>query len=163
MVPVDARRWSSVADVHEEGDEPNFDVWLVAADDEMSPLRERILICRLKEHDERAFTEFVRAHQNQIYNLVYRMLSNRQEAEDVAQEVFITVFKNIETFRGDCRLSTWIYRIATNHCRNRIKYLARRKTQEHREYQDELARVQPQSSVTGQATTGQVARPDQLA
>jgi RNA polymerase sigma-70 factor (ECF subfamily) len=147
----------------EEGDEPCVHGWLDVADETMSPLRERILIRRLKEHDERAFTEFVKAYQNQIYNLIFRMLGNRQEAEDVAQEVFVTVFKNIGTFRGDCRLSTWLYRIATNHCRNRIKYLSRRKTQSHREYQDELAKVQPQSAVAGQPTTSQVARPDQLA
>ncbi len=147
----------------EESDDPGLAVWPDAADETMSPLRERILIRRLKEHDERAFTEFVTAYQNQIYNLVFRMLGNQQEAEDLAQEVFVTVFKNIESFRGDCRLSTWLYRIATNHCRNRIKYLSRRKTQEHREYQDELARTQPQSAVAGQPTTGQVARPDQLA
>ena len=48
------------------------------------------------------------------------------EAEEVAQEVFVAVFKAIPRFRGDSRLSTWIYRIATNHGKNRIKYLARR-------------------------------------
>ena len=138
-------------------------LWPDVSDRTMSPLRERILIRRLREHDERAFAEFVRAYQNQVFNLVFRMLGNREEAEDVAQEVFITVFKNIESFRGDCRLSTWIYRIATNHCRNRIKYLARRKTQEHREYQDEIGRLQPREGVAGQPTAGQVERPDQMA
>jgi RNA polymerase sigma-70 factor, ECF subfamily len=141
------------------GQEP----WLCVTDQMMSPLREKILVRRLREHDERAFGEFVKAYKNQVFNLLFRMLSNREEAEDVAQEVFITVFKNIETFRGDCRLSTWIYRIATNHCRNRIKYLSRRKMQDHREYQDELAKLQPREGVAGQPTAGQVARPDQMA
>lgn len=137
--------------------------WLVSADEKMTPLKERILVRRLRDHDERAFSEFVRAYQNQIYNLVFRMLSNREEAEDVAQEVFITVFKNIASFRGDCRLSTWIYRIATNHCRNRIKYLSRRRAQEHREYQDEMAKLQPKDGMASQPTAGMVARPDQMA
>jgi RNA polymerase sigma-70 factor (ECF subfamily) len=44
----------------------------------------------------------------------------------VAQEVFVTVFKAVDTFRGDAKLATWIYRIATNHCKNRLKYLSRR-------------------------------------
>ena len=54
------------------------------------------------------------------------MLGNRAEAEDVAQEVFITVFKTIESFLGDSKLSTWMFRVAVNHCKNRIKYLSRR-------------------------------------
>lgn len=137
--------------------------WLNRANRSMSPLKERILIRKLKEHDERAFSEFVAAYQNQVFNLVFRMLSNKQEAEDVAQEVFITVYKNIGTFRGDCRLSTWIYRIATNHCRNRIKYLSRRRVHEHQQYDEEIGKVQPKDNVAGSPTTGTVERPDHMA
>ncbi len=56
------------------------------------------------------------------------MLGNRHEAEDVAQEVFITVFKTVDTFRGEAKFSTWLLRIAANQSKNRIKYLARRPT-----------------------------------
>ena len=89
-------------------------------------LRERLLIRRLKQHDERAFEEMVRLYQHKVYNLVYRMLGSQEEAEDVAQEVFVTVFKAVEGFRGEAKFSTWLYRIAANHCKNRIKYLGRR-------------------------------------
>jgi RNA polymerase sigma-70 factor (ECF subfamily) len=89
-------------------------------------LRERLLLRRLRERDEKAFQELVEKHQNQIFNLLYRMIGNRAEAEDLAQEVFITVFKSIDQFRGDSKLSTWLYRVAANHCKNRIKYLVRR-------------------------------------
>jgi RNA polymerase sigma-70 factor, ECF subfamily len=92
----------------------------------MTTIRERMLIRRLQQRDERAFTEVVRLYQHKVYNLVYRMVGNREEAEDVAQEVFVTVFKAIDTFRGDAKFSTWLYRIATNHTRNRMKYLGRR-------------------------------------
>ena len=54
------------------------------------------------------------------------MLSSRAEAEDLAQEVFITIFRSIASFRAESRLSTWIYRITRNHCLNRIKFLKRR-------------------------------------
>jgi RNA polymerase sigma-70 factor (ECF subfamily) len=54
------------------------------------------------------------------------MLRNPAEAEDVAQDVFVSAFKALETFRGDAALSTWLYRIAQNHGKNRLKYLARR-------------------------------------
>lgn len=92
----------------------------------MGPLGERLLIKRLQARDEQAFVECVRTYQDRVYNLVYRMLGSHQEAEDIAQEVFVTVFKTIDSFRGDCKFSTWLYRIATNHCKNRIKYLGRR-------------------------------------
>lgn len=92
----------------------------------MTPLSERLLIARLQERDEDAFVECVREYQDKIFSLVYRMLGSKEEAEDVAQEVFVTVFKSIDTFRGDAKFSTWLYRIAANHCKNRIKYLGRR-------------------------------------
>lgn len=89
-------------------------------------LRERMLIRRLQQRDERAFEEMVRLYQHKVYNLVYRMLGSQEEAEDVAQEVFVTVFKAIDSFRGEAKFSTWLYRIAANHCKNRMKYLGRR-------------------------------------
>jgi RNA polymerase sigma-70 factor (ECF subfamily) len=89
-------------------------------------LRERLLVRRLKQRDERAFEELIRLYQHQVYNVVYRLLARPDEAEEVAQEVFMTVFKSIDSFRGDSRLSTWLYRIATNHAKNRLKYLGRR-------------------------------------
>ena len=91
-------------------------------------LRERALLARLRDRDEDAFNQVVREHQNKVFNLIYRMLGSREEAEDVAQDVFVTVFKSIDQFRGDAKLSTWLYRIAGNHCKNRIKYLSRRRS-----------------------------------
>ena len=89
---------------------------------------ERLLIARLKERDERAFNEIVRTHGDKVFSLVYRMIGNRAEAEDLAQEVFVTVFKTVDGFRGESKFSTWLLRIAANHCKNRIKYLSRRRT-----------------------------------
>jgi len=92
----------------------------------MDPARERQLVRRLRDRDERAFRELVSEHRDKVFNLTLRMLGNRAEAEDVAQEVFITVFKTIDGFREEAKLSTWLYRVTVNHCKNRIKYLARR-------------------------------------
>lgn len=89
-------------------------------------IRERLLVRRLQQRDEKAFQEMVRLYQHKVFNLVFRMIGNREEAEDVAQEVFVTVWKAIDSFRGDSKLSTWLYRIAANQCKNRIKYLGRR-------------------------------------
>ena len=92
-------------------------------------LAERLLISRLRERDEQAFSEIVHTYGDKVFSLIYRMLGNRQEAEDVAQDVFITVFKTIESFRGEAKFSTWLLRIAANHSKNRIKHLARRPTE----------------------------------
>jgi len=89
---------------------------------------ERLLIGRLKQRDEQAFNDIVRLYRDKVFSLVYRMIGNRPEAEDIAQEVFVTVFKTVDTFRGESKFSTWLLRIAANHSKNRIKYLARRPT-----------------------------------
>ncbi len=102
-------------------------------------LGERRLIRKLRERDERAFREMVDTYGDRVFNLTFRMLGNRSEAEDLSQEVFITVFKSIDQFRGDSKFSTWLYRVTANHCKNRIKYLARRHERAHGELDDERA------------------------
>ena len=86
-------------------------------------IRDRRLIKQIKAGDDRAFEELVRAYQGRVFGLLYRMIGNRQEAEDLAQEVFITVHRAIGTYRGEGRFYTWLYRVATNTCKNRMKYL----------------------------------------
>jgi RNA polymerase sigma-70 factor (ECF subfamily) len=88
---------------------------------------------RLRDRDERAFRDLVESHRDKVYNITFRMLGNRAEAEDVAQEVFISVFKKIDQFNGESKFSTYLYRIAVNHCKNRIKYLARRHDRDREE------------------------------
>lgn len=110
--------------------------------------RERVLVRKLRERDEKAFREMVEQYGDRVYNLTYRMLGNREEAEDLSQEVFITVFKSIDSFRGDAKLSTWLYRIAANHCKNRIKYLSRRHDRDQSEYDEELMRDEAAGAAT---------------
>ncbi len=110
------------------------------------------LIRLLQQHDERAFQKCVRLYQDKVFGLVYRMLGSQAEAEDVAQEVFVTVFKSIDSFRGDSKFSTWLYRIAANHCKNRIKYLRRRAHKQTAELDDAAER---QLLGSGQSTLGQ--------
>ncbi len=98
------------------------------------------LIRRLKRRDEDAFAHMVETYQRRVFALVFRMLGDRAEAEDLSQEVFVTVFKSIDSFRGDSKFSTWLYRIATNHCKNRLKYLARRHHKRTRDIDDTLER-----------------------
>jgi RNA polymerase sigma-70 factor (ECF subfamily) len=117
---------------------------------------ERSLLRRLRDRDERAFRELVQAHRDRVYNITFRMLGNRAEAEDVAQEVFIAVFKNIDDFREQSKFSTWLYRIAVNHCKNRIKYLARR----HDRDRDELDETTQGAGVNGSISGPVPSAPD---
>ena len=115
-----------------------------------------MLLRRLRERDERAFRELVEEHRDKVFNLTYRMLGNRAEAEDVAQEVFISVFKTIETFREESKFSTWLYRVTVNHCKNRIKYLARR----HDRDQDELDEASEHEVAVAVTAPRPATRPD---
>src|SRR5215207_1060039 len=119
-------------------------------------LRERMLLRRLRERDERAFRELVAEHRDRVFNLTYRMLGNRAEAEDVAQEVFITVFKTVDTFREESKFSTWLYRVTVNHCKNRIKYLSRR----HDRDQDELDEAVDHATAVAASAPLPAPRPD---
>lgn len=93
---------------------------------ERMTLSERYFLRRLQRGDERAFRHFVQMHEDRIYSFILRMLGDTAEAEDLSQEVFLAVHQNLSKFRGDCRLSTWLYRMAKNRCLNRLEYLARR-------------------------------------
>lgn len=121
---------------------------------------EAALIERLRARDETAFNELVRAYERRVFGLMLRMLGRRQEAEDLAQEVFVQVFKAIDQFRGDSKLSTWIYRIGVNLCKNHTKYLQRRHSNEQDEFEP-LAERAPMSNAKG-TTVGDIARPDEM-
>ncbi|MBE1553079.1 RNA polymerase sigma factor SigW [Sporosarcina limicola] len=68
-----------------------------------------------------AFEEIVTLFQHRLYQVCYRMLSNTQEAEDIAQEAFVRAYINIHTFDQKRKFSTWLFRIATNLCIDRIR------------------------------------------
>ena len=121
---------------------------------------EQRFIERLVARDERAFNELVQAYEQRVFRLLLRMLGRRDEAEDMAQEVFVQVFKAIGTFRGDSRLGTWIYRIAVNLCKNRMKYLSRRHSGEQDELEPAAERL-PLSEGKG-VTLGETSRPDDM-
>lgn len=76
---------------------------------------------------EADFRELVREHQDRVYNTCLGFMKNQQEAEDMAQEVFIHVYQQISKFKGESLLSTWIYRIAVNKCLEEIRRKGRQK------------------------------------
>jgi len=76
--------------------------------------RDLQLVERIRGGDQQAFAELVDQYKGMVLNLVARMSGKVENPEDLAQEVFIRVWKGMSSFRGDCKLSTWIYRIALN-------------------------------------------------
>lgn len=128
--------------------------------DDISAEDEARLIERLVARDERAFNVLVRAYERRVFALVLRMIGNRAEAEDLAQEVFVQVFKAIASFRGESKLSTWVYRIAINLCKNRSKYLRVR----HAGEQDPIDALHDRVPLGGAkgANVAQVERPDEM-
>jgi len=76
--------------------------------------------------DEQAFGKLRQKYQNAIYNLIARMIRDRQEVEDLTQEAFIKAFTSLETFNDEYAFSTWLYKIATNNC---IDHIRRKKLQ----------------------------------
>lgn len=73
---------------------------------------EQVLIQQLQNGIQSAYVQLVDVYQNLVYNTVLGVIQSIEEAEDVAQEVFIQVFQSIKHFKGESKLSTWIYRIA---------------------------------------------------
>jgi RNA polymerase sigma-70 factor (ECF subfamily) len=112
---------------------------------------------RLIARDEHAINALVTEHQGRVLALTTRLLGNPAEAEEITQEVFIQVFKAIDSFRGDSKLSTWIFRIAVNLCKNRYKYLRVRKASEQQELDPET-----NHNADGRAPMTIVARPDEV-
>ncbi|MCK5724659.1 MAG: sigma-70 family RNA polymerase sigma factor [Gammaproteobacteria bacterium] len=79
------------------------------------------LVKAFQAGDKTAFDALVLRHKDKLFNLCYWFLGDRQEANDSAQDVFIKVFRSIKKFRFESAFSTWLYRIAANTCKNRLK------------------------------------------
>jgi RNA polymerase sigma-70 factor, ECF subfamily len=101
----------------------------------MRDLKEADLLKRLQTGDERALDELADAYRFKIYQLAFRYLRNKEDAEEVAQDVLYKVYRNIGSFRGDAALSSWIYRITFNAAMSRLR------TASYRQSQDDDRRV----------------------
>lgn len=82
----------------------------------MDDFDERALLERCRSGDDAAFAELVDRYKDLVYGVVYRMMPTRTQIDDLAQEVFLKIHRGLPYFRGDARLSTWIYRIVQNVC-----------------------------------------------
>ena len=83
-----------------------------------------VLVKRAKEGDGKAYDELMLMYKDAVFNIVYRMVRKRAEAEDLTQETFIKAYNSINSFNEEYAFSTWLFKIATNHC---IDFFRKRK------------------------------------
>jgi RNA polymerase sigma-70 factor, ECF subfamily len=86
------------------------------------------LVAASRNGDQDAFAILVQRHQRRVFNLVFRMLQNYEEASEITQETFLAVWQGLPSFRGEARFSTWLYRIAYNCCLKQLEQRKRDKT-----------------------------------
>lgn len=91
---------------------------------------EGCLLEGLRSGEESAYEALLERFQSPVYNLVQRLIEDPNEAGDVTQDVFVKVFRNVGSFRGQSSLKTWIYRIAVNEAHNRRRWFGRHKKPE---------------------------------
>jgi RNA polymerase sigma-70 factor (ECF subfamily) len=90
-------------------------------------MNEQDLIDQIKLGNHAAFSELVKQHSKHVIQICHKFVLKQHDAEDIAQEVFIEVYQSIKSFRGESKLSTWIYRIAVTKCLDDIKKRNRKK------------------------------------
>ena len=89
-------------------------------------MNERDLVLRAKRGDQDAFEQLVLDNQNRIYSLALRLMGDREEAADLAQEVFLKAWQGLPTFQGESSFSTWLYRLTSNVCIDALRRNRRR-------------------------------------
>ena len=101
----------------------------------MRDSQEAELLKRLRAGDDQALADLADAYRFKIYNLAFRYLRNKEDAEEVVQDVLYKVYRNVGTFRGDSALSSWIYRITFNAAMSRLR------TARYQQSQDDDRRI----------------------
>ena len=95
----------------------------------MTTDQETSIINQIIGGNTQAFAELVDGYKDLVFTLAIRMLKNREEAEEVSQDTFVKVYKALPKFKGDSKLSTWVYKVAYNTCLDRIKKNKRRQNE----------------------------------
>jgi RNA polymerase sigma-70 factor (ECF subfamily) len=104
---------------------------------------------RVKLGDDSAFTELMKRHYKSIMNYVYRFTNDRNDSEDLAQEVFLRVYRSVKEYKPQAKFSTWLYKIATNVCLTEIKVKGRMNKVSLDEFQENKGDVRDSNSPSG--------------
>lgn len=111
-VPICVNRESSLA---------GTELRLIDVPGTITDMTDEALIREIAGGDRDAFRHLVKTYQERVLNTCWQMLGRREDAEDAAQEVFLQIFRKAATFRGEARVSTWVYRVAVNRCLNHLR------------------------------------------
>ncbi len=98
---------------------------------ELEAAEDSRLVQACLDGDPQAFEALLRRHENRVYGVCLRMLGSPSLAEEAAQDVLVKVYRNLHRFRGESKFTTWLYKVALNHCRNVQAYRARRHEKRH--------------------------------
>jgi RNA polymerase sigma-70 factor, ECF subfamily len=104
-----------------------------------TPAQDAALLARVADGDHAAFTQVMEAHQERVFSVCLRVLSDREMALDATQDTFLTAFRKAHQFKGNSAVGTWLYRIAVNTCYDMLRRAKRRATDplpEHLEFVD---------------------------
>lgn len=93
---------------------------------EMSKQNIPELVEKLRQGDPQAFTRLVTDYQRKMYNLALNYVKQEEEAKDLTQDIFVTVYRSISKLRDEKKFVSWLYQVAINHCRNRYNKLQRK-------------------------------------
>lgn len=97
----------------------------LSSDVNMNSFKEQYYITKILEGDSNAFAVLVDQYKDLVFSLSLKMLKNREEAEEAAQDTFVKVFKSLNNFKGDSKFSTWIYKVTYNTCLDQLKKIKR--------------------------------------
>ncbi len=97
----------------------------MSSDVNMNSFNEQYYITKILEGDSNAFAVLVDQYKDLVFSLSLKMLKNREEAEEAAQDTFVKVFKSLNNFKGDSKFSTWIYKVTYNTCLDQLKKIKR--------------------------------------
>jgi len=107
------------------------------------------LMMRAKIGDDRAFAELMRRHYTSMMNYIYRFTNSREISEDLAQDVFLRVYRSVKRYKPEAKFSTWLYRIATNVCLTEASSKGRMKTVSLDEIQENAGDFKDSNSTSG--------------
>lgn len=113
-----------------------------------SQSEEALLVARVQKRDELAFRELVERYQNKVFSIIYGILRNRNDAEDISQQVFTKVYSSIGNFDSRSSLLTWIYKITVNECYDYLRKKRVRKLVYESDISDDDSKLMENSEVT---------------
>lgn len=109
------------------------------------------VIKEVKKGDTKAFNLLIQAYQSEVFSLCMRMLKNREDAEEIAQDTFVSAYRKLDTFQATSKFGTWLYRIAYNKCLNKLE--SNKKFRMDVEWQEEYQTYSSSESSMDELTT----------